>query len=74
MRLEAIRIENGFFIPMIDELKNIHQDRILIEIIDPIDIEYHDMDHFFGIWGEDEFQAIQGKINEESRIDKELWI
>lgn len=65
MRVEAIRIENGFFIPMIDALKSIAQDKILIEIVEPIDIEYHDMDHFFGSWSKDEFQAIQGKIDEE---------
>ncbi|GEM_PF-1803500 len=65
MRVEAIKIENGFFIPMIDELRNIHQDKIVLEVVEPIDIEYHDMDHFFGSWSEDEFQAIQGKINDD---------
>ncbi len=35
--------------------------------------EYHDLDHLFGSWSEDEFNAIQGKIDAERRIDTELW-
>lgn len=31
------------------------------------------MDHLFGIWSEDEFRAVQGKIDSERKIDKELW-
>ncbi len=38
MRVEAIRTENGFFIPMIDALKNISQDKILLEIVEPVDL------------------------------------
>jgi len=34
---------------------------------------HHDMDHLFGKWSEKEFQQIQGKINSERKIDKELW-
>lgn len=34
---------------------------------------HHDMDHLFGKWSEEEFQQIQGKINSERKIDKELW-
>ena len=34
---------------------------------------YHDLDHLFGKWDEDEFQKIQGKIESERSIDKELW-
>jgi hypothetical protein len=32
MRVEALRIENGFFIPMIEGLKGIKQEKILLEI------------------------------------------
>ncbi len=35
--------------------------------------EYHDLDYLFGSWSEDEFNTIQGKIDEERRIDAELW-
>ena len=36
-------------------------------------VVHHDMDHLFGIWSENEFKRIQGKIDSESKIDKELW-
>ena len=35
--------------------------------------EYHDLDHLFGIWPEKDFKRIQGKIDTERKIDKELW-
>jgi hypothetical protein len=35
--------------------------------------EYHDLDHLFGRWTEEEFTRIQGKIDKERRIDEELW-
>jgi len=34
---------------------------------------HHDMDHLFGIWSENEFKWIQGNIDSERKIDKELW-
>jgi hypothetical protein len=34
---------------------------------------FHDMDHLFGKWTQEEFDAIQGKIDAERKIDKELW-
>ena len=34
---------------------------------------YHDLDHLFGKWSEKEFNRIQGKIDSERKIDKELW-
>ena len=36
-------------------------------------VKYHDLDHLFGKWSEKEFNRIQGKIDSERRIDKELW-
>ena len=36
-------------------------------------VVHHDMDHLFGIWSENEFKRIQGKIDSERKIDKELW-
>ena len=35
--------------------------------------EYHDLDHLFGRWTAKEFEKIQGKIDSERNIDKELW-
>ena len=35
--------------------------------------EYHDLDFLFGQWSDNEFQKIQTKIDDESRIDDELW-
>ena len=35
--------------------------------------EYHDLDHLFGIWSEKDFKRIQGRIDSDRRIDKELW-
>ena len=34
---------------------------------------YHDLDHLFGRWSEKEFNRIQGKIDSERKIDRELW-
>lgn len=34
---------------------------------------YHDLDHLFGKWSDKEFEKIQGKIDSERIIDKELW-
>ena len=34
---------------------------------------YHDLDLLFGRWSEEEFQQIQGKIDNERTIDPELW-
>ena len=38
-----------------------------------ITAEYHDLDHLFGIWSEKDFKRIQGKIDSDRKIDKELW-
>jgi hypothetical protein len=35
--------------------------------------EYHDLDTLFESWSADEFECIQGKIDRERCIDKELW-
>ena len=35
---------------------------------------YHDLDHIFGRWSQEEFDRIQGKIDTERKIDKELWL
>ena len=37
-------------------------------------VEHRDMDHLFGRWSQEEFDAIQGKIDSERRIDEELWV
>ena len=34
---------------------------------------HHDMDHLFGRWSQEEFDRIQGKLDSERKIDKELW-
>ena len=36
-------------------------------------VVHHDMDHLFGKWSQEEFDRIQGKIDSERQIDKELW-
>lgn len=35
--------------------------------------EWHELDSLFGRWSEEEFSEIQGKIQDERRIDEELW-
>jgi len=35
--------------------------------------EYHDLDHLFGKWTEEEFNSIQEMIESQRTIDKELW-
>ena len=36
-------------------------------------VVHDDLDHLFGRWSEEEFEAIQGKIDSERVIDTELW-
>jgi len=31
------------------------------------------MDHLFGRWSAEEFNRIQGKIDSERKIDKDIW-
>jgi hypothetical protein len=35
--------------------------------------QYDDLDHLFGKWSDDEFRKIQGNINRQRKIDRELW-
>lgn len=35
--------------------------------------KWHDLDGLFGQWSEEEFAQIQGKIDDERKIDEELW-
>lgn len=35
--------------------------------------EYDDLDNLFGKWSARDFDQIQGKIDGERKIDKELW-
>jgi len=35
--------------------------------------KYDDLDHLFGIWTDDEFNKIQGIIDSQRKIDRELW-
>jgi len=32
-----------------------------------------DLDHLFGKWSDEEYYRIQGKIDEDRKIDKDLW-
>ena len=34
---------------------------------------YHDLDHLFGVWSREQYEEIQGKVDRERKIDKELW-
>ena len=34
---------------------------------------YDDLDELFGRWSDSEFEQIQGSIDEERKIDPELW-
>jgi hypothetical protein len=35
--------------------------------------QYYDLDSLFGKWSQEEFDQIQGKIEDERLIDEELW-
>lgn len=35
--------------------------------------DWHDLDTLFGKWSKEEFESIQGKIDNERQIDEELW-
>jgi hypothetical protein len=72
---------------LVEELKKAAEqegktmDRFVAEIIERyLDMRkdreartYHDMDHLFGTWSEEEFHQIQGKIDSERKIDREVW-
>ncbi len=72
---------------LVEELKKVAEqegksmDRFVAEIIERyLDMKkgresgtYHDMDHLFGTWSEDEFHQIQGKIDSERKIDRKVW-
>ena len=52
MRVEAIKKKNGLFIPMSDSLREIHQEKILldIEIVEPLqDDAYEALDQLIGL-------------------------
>ena len=34
---------------------------------------YHDLDDLFGKWSQEEYERIQGRVDENRRIDPELW-
>lgn len=34
---------------------------------------YHDLDHLFGRWSQEEFDLMQEKIESGRKIDEELW-
>ena len=34
---------------------------------------FTDLNHLFGSWSEEEFKTIQKKINNDRKIDKDLW-
>ena len=34
---------------------------------------HDDLDHLLGSWSEQEYDEIQGKIDEDRKIDRELW-
>ena len=34
---------------------------------------HHDLDHLFGTWSQAEYDQIQGQIDDERKIDAELW-
>jgi len=34
---------------------------------------YHDLDDLFGGWGVEEYEQIQGMVDEQRKVDSELW-
>ncbi len=52
MKTEAIKVENGFLIPMNDVLRGIKKDKILVklEIVDPPgEVDYSHLDDIIGL-------------------------
>ena len=53
MRVQALKIENGFLIPLIGEFKRIKQDRVLleVEIVDQniVEVDYSAIDQLVGL-------------------------
>ena len=34
---------------------------------------FHDLDQLFGVWNDESYESIQGKVDSERHIDDELW-
>jgi hypothetical protein len=34
---------------------------------------YHDLDDLFGCWSTEEYESIQGVVDEQRKVDPELW-
>lgn len=70
MRVEALKTENGFFIPIKGELRNIRQERIILEIEIVNENEscvLSESDGFYGIFKTNERGQIK-KITEDKGI------
>ena len=70
-KLKQMARENGVSINqfVIDTLKR--QTGLIKE--KKFTVVHDDLDHLFGRWSEEEFESIQGKIDSERVLDKELW-
>jgi plasmid stability protein len=60
------RSVNQFMLDMLKKNLGLEKEKKFTEV-------YHDLDHLFGKWSKEEFDAIQSKIDSERKIDKELW-
>ncbi len=72
MRVEALRIENGFFIPMIEQLKEFQQETILldIEVVDSFENDpYAPFDELIGLC---ESHISDASVSEHISIEKIL--
>jgi hypothetical protein len=36
-------------------------------------VVHHDLDHLFGSWSPDEYDRIQGSVDDQRKIDPEIW-
>jgi hypothetical protein len=57
---------NRFILELIDQNIGIQKKKKITK-------NHKDLDHLFGKWSEDEFNKIQGVIDDQRKIDPELW-
>jgi predicted CopG family antitoxin len=57
---------NKFIIELIDQSFGVSKKKRLMK-------KHKDLDHLFGKWSDAEFDKIQGFINDQRKIDQELW-
>jgi hypothetical protein len=72
MKVEAIKVENGFLIPMTEAFKRIRNDRILLEIEILDSCEAEDYAALDGLIGMCETKRTDASVNQDESLGSEI--